>query len=146
MVWPPLGSTWTCTGGWFSAGAGAGCGGVMSWTLTIGRGDAGDLDLVGRGAGRHVDGHRDLRAPDERDKQRALLGRCRHRRGAETGKEKASRRQANEQLALVHAKTRRPKGVRRRDPSMGLSGRASDVFSGLLDGNGERGWPCGLPS
>ena len=90
---------------------GAGCGGgVMSWTLAIGARHAGDLDLVGRRAGRHVDGHRDLRAADERDEQRALLGRGRHRRGAEAGEEEAGRRQTDEQLALVHAKTRRPWG------------------------------------
>ena len=127
-LWPPLGSTCTWTGGCVGAGRRRGLGGSDVLDAEDRRADAGNRDLIGRRAGRHIDRHGHLRAADEGDEEGALLGRGRHGRGAETRQEEACRRETDEQLALVHAKTRRPWDARRRDPSMGHSGGASDVF------------------
>ena len=99
----PAPTTGGCTGVGAGSGAGAGAGGRDVLDADDRRADAGDLDLVGRRTGRHVDRHRDLRTAEERDQQRALLGRRRHRRRAEPGKKQACRRQTDEKLALVHA-------------------------------------------
>ena len=73
----------------------------MSWTLAIGALTPGIwIWSVGVPGGTStVD--RDLRAADEGDQERAQLGRGGQRGGAEARQEEASRRQTDEQLALV---------------------------------------------